>query len=265
MLGAIAGDIIGSIYETQENSIKTKEFPLFSDGCRITDDSILTLAVCEAILNGISNNQFESELIKALSTMTKLYPNAGYGQMFLNWVYSQDKIPYNSYGNGSAMRVSCIGWIFDNISDVEKYAEISASVTHNHPEGIKGAKAIAGSVFLARKKCSKQEIKDYVEQNYGYNLNRSCDDIRPFYCREVSCQKSVPEALICFLDGKDFVDTIRNAISLGGDSDTLGAMAGSVAEAFFGIPSYITHKVLSYLDPIQRKILVRFNNYIINN
>ena len=264
MLGAITGDIVGSIYENEETAIKTKDFPLFSDKCHVTDDTIMTLAVCEGILNGLATNDFKTELERCLFTMAKLYPNAGYGKMFTEWVWSKNKMPYNSYGNGSAMRVSSVGWIFNNLSDVEKYAEISASVTHNHPEGIKGAKAIAGCIFLARKKYSKQNIKEYVQNRYGYNLNRTCDEIRPLYSRKVSCQESVPEAIICFLDGKSFEDTIRNAISLGGDSDTLAAMAGSIAEAFFTIPSKIAHKALKHLDPLQRKLLVRFNNYIIN-
>lgn len=265
MLGAITGDIVGSIYESEETAIKTKDFLLFSKGCHVTDDSIMTLAISEGILNGFIIGDYECQIKKSLTTMAKLYPNAGYGQMFNNWVYSKNQLPYNSYGNGSAMRVSSIGWIFDNLDDVEKYAKISASVTHNHPEGIKGAQAIAGCVYLARKKHSKLEIKEYVQSTYGYDLSKTCDEIRPSYCRKVSCEESVPQAITCFLDGKNFEDTLRNAISLGGDSDTLGAMSGAIAEAFFGIPSFFVHKTLSFLDPLQRNILVRFNNYIINN
>lgn len=264
MLGAIVGDIVGSIYENEDTAIKTKEFPLFSKDCHITDDTIMTLAVCDGILNGLLNNEFEAEIKKCLITMGKLYPNAGYGYMFRQWIYSKNNEPYNSYGNGSAMRVSSIGWIFDSLCDVEKYAEISASVTHNHIEGIKGAKAIASCIFLARKKYSKQYIKEYIENKYNYDLNKTCDQIRPDYSRKVSCQESVPQAIICFLDASDFEDTLKNAISLGGDSDTLGAMSGSIAQAYFGIPPKIAHKTLSYLDPLERKILVRFNNYIIN-
>lgn len=264
MFGAITGDIVGSIYENEDTAIKTKEFPLFSKECHITDDTIMTLAISEGILNAILNKNYEAEIKKSLVTMGKLYPNAGYGEMFAKWLYSEKKLPYNSYGNGSAMRVSPIGWIFDNLSDVEKYAGISASITHNHPEGIKGAKAIASCIFLARKKHSKQYIKKYIQTKYGYDLNKTCDEIRLSYYKKTSCQESVPPAIICFLDGKDFEDTLRNAISLGGDSDTLGAMSGSIAEAFFGIPSNIAHKTLNYLDPLQRKILVRFVSYIIH-
>ncbi len=261
MLGAITGDLIGSIY--QEKPIKSKDFVLFKNTCHITDDSILTLAICDGILNGMKNGKFENELILSLRTWAKLYPDSDYGESFKKWVYESSDSPYNSFGNGSAMRVSSVAWIFNDLGSVQKYAAIAAEVTHNHPEGIKGAQAVATCIFLARNKYSKEYIKSYIQSVYGYDLSRSIDEIRMFYRPETSCQKSVPEAITCFLEGKNFEDTIRNAISLGGDSDTLAAIAGSIAEPYFSIPANIVKIVLNLLDPIQKSVVVRFNNYIL--
>ena len=242
MIGAIIGDIVGSVYEW--NNIKTKDFPLFSPGCFFTDDTVMTLAIAEGLMNGGSAEDF----IAAIKKYGRLYPDSGYGGRFGSWLFSDDINPYNSWGNGSAMRVSPVAWAFDILSEVEKYAEISAAVTHNHPEGIKGAQATAAAIFLARKGKTKEEIKAYIENKYGYNLNRSLDEIRPNYRFNESCQETVPEAIIAFLESVDFEDAIRNAISLGGDSDTFAAITGSIAEAAYYIPKEIKKKALSILD-----------------
>lgn len=242
MIGAIIGDIVGSVYEW--NNIKTKDFPPFSSGCFFTDDTVMTLAIAEGLMNGGGPEDF----IAAMKKYGRLYPDSGYGGRFGSWLFSDGINPYNSWGNGSAMRVSPVAWAFDILSEVEKYAEISAAVTHNHPEGIKGAQATAAAIFLARKGKTKEEIKAYIENKYGYNLNRSLDEIRPNYRFNESCQETVPEAIIAFLESVDFEDAIRNAISLGGDSDTLAAITGSIAEAAYGIPKDIKEKALSILD-----------------
>lgn len=252
MLGAIIGDIVGSVYEW--NNIKTKDFPLFSPGCFFTDDTVMTLAIAEGLINGGSADDF----ITAMKKYGRLYPNAGYGGRFGSWLFSEDIGPYNSWGNGSAMRVSPVAWAFDTLSEVEEYAKISAAVTHNHPEGVKGAQATAACIFLARKGKSKNEIREYIESNYGYDLDRSLDEIRPNYRFNESCQETVPEAIIAFLESVDFEDAIRNAISLGGDSDTLAAITGSIAEAAYNIPDGIKVKALSILDECLLNIYKQF-------
>lgn len=254
MLGAIIGDIVGSVYEW--NNIKTKEFPLFSPDCFFTDDTVMTLAMAEGLLNGGTEEAF----IRAMKGLGRKYPDAGYGNRFGSWLFSDEESPYNSWGNGSAMRVSPVGWMYDTLEAVERYAEISASVTHNHPEGIKGAQAAAASIFLARKGKTKQEIKAYVENTYGYDLSRTLEEIRPVYRFNESCQGTVPEAIIAFLESDGFEDAIRNAISLGGDSDTLAAITGSIAEAAYGIPAEIKGHGLSYLDDVLLDVYKRFTN-----
>ena len=241
MLGAIIGDIVGSIYEF--NNIKTKEFPLFGEGCKFTDDTVMTLAVAQALMDGARPIDY----INAMKSFGKKYPKAGYGGGFRNWLRSETLEPYNSWGNGSAMRVSPVGWWFDTLELTEKVAEVSAAVTHNHPEGIKGAQATAAAIFMARMRKTKEEIKGYIEYRFSYNLSRSLDEIRPNYSFNESCQETVPEAIIAFLESSDFEDAIRNAISLGGDSDTLAAITGSIAEAAYQIPDDIQEKALSYL------------------
>ncbi|TFG91148.1 MAG: ADP-ribosylglycohydrolase family protein [Candidatus Atribacteria bacterium] len=252
MIGALVGDIVGSVYEW--NNIKTKEFPLFSPDCFFTDDTVMTLAIAEGLLNGGS----EAAFISAMKEMGRRYPNAGYGSRFGSWLFSDEESPYNSWGNGSAMRVSTVAWMFDTLEEVERYAEISASVTHNHPEGIKGAQATAASIFLARKGKTKQEIKAYVENTYGYDLNRALDEIRRNYTFNESCQETVPEAIIAFLESVDFEDAIRNAISLGGDSDTLAAITGSIAGAAYEILVEISNHALSLLDENLLDVYKRF-------
>ncbi|MBP1765560.1 MAG: putative ADP-ribosylglycohydrolase [Firmicutes bacterium] len=256
MIGAIVGDIIGSVYEW--NNIKTKDFPLFSPRCTFTDDTVMTLAIAEGLMNGGTADDF----IQAMKKYGRKYPNAGYGGRFGSWLFSEDIQSYNSWGNGSAMRVSSVAWMFDSLSEVEQYAEISAAVTHNHPEGIKGAQATAAAIFLARKGKTKAEIKAYIESKYGYDLSRPLDEIRVNYHFNESCQETVPEAITAFLESVDFEDAIRNAISLGGDSDTLAAITGSIAEAAYNVPEEIKEKALSILDECLLAVYRRFSERI---
>jgi ADP-ribosylglycohydrolase len=225
MIGALAGDIIGSVYEG--HPIKTKEFSLFHPTCRFTDDSVLTIAVAQAILT-------DGDYRRRVWEIGRRHPNAGYGGTFIRWLHSSEPEPYNSWGNGSAMRVSPVGWAFDTIDTVLHEASRSAEISHNHPEGIKGAQAAALAVFLARTTRDKALIKREVATRFGYDLERSIDHIRPLYTFDVSCQGTVPEAVIAFLEADTYEDAVRNAISLGGDSDTLACITGAIAEAYFG-------------------------------
>jgi len=239
MIGAIAGDIIGSVFEG--HPIKTKNFPLFHPRCRFTDDSVLTIAVAQAILTDGDYRRWVLEL-------GRRHPHAGYGGSFIGWLHSKDPQPYNSWGNGSAMRVSPVGWAFDTADEVLREAARTAEISHNHPEGIKGAQAAALSVFLARTTKDKALIKTEIALRFGYDLDRTVDGIRPSYGFDVSCQGSVPEAIIAFLDAGGYEDTVRNAVSLGGDSDTLACIAGSIAEAFYGpVSPEILNKVMAAL------------------
>ena len=224
MLGAIAGDVIGSVYESRP--IKRLDFPLFKPSSCFTDDTVLTIAIADAILN-------QKDYGTTLQSFGQAYPDAGYGGSFVEWIFAADIQPYNSWGNGSAMRVSPIGYAFSSIDAVLSEAQKSAEVSHDHPEGIKGAQAIALAVFLARTGESKQTIRQEITDRFGYNLDRTLNEIRPYYKFDVSCQGSVPEAILAFLESEHYEDAIRKAISLGGDSDTLACMAGSIAEAFY--------------------------------
>lgn len=253
MLGAIIGDIVGSVYEW--NNIKTKDFPLFCERGFFTDDTVMTIAVAEALMNGGAEDNF----IDSMKKFGRLYPDAGYGARFGNWLFSDSRAPYNSWGNGSAMRASPCGWFAETLEAAETLAGRSAAVTHNHPEGIKGAQAAAAAVFLARSGASKAEIKEYIESNYRYDLSRTIDEIRPGYRFNESCRETVPEAVIAFLESTDFEDAIRNAISLGGDSDTLTAITGGIAEAAYGIPSDIRDAALGYLDRPLGEVLDRWS------
>ncbi|MFO7761976.1 MAG: ADP-ribosylglycohydrolase family protein [Thermodesulfobacteriota bacterium] len=225
MIGAIAGDIIGSVYEARP--IKTKEFTLFSPDCRFTDDSVLTIAVAEAIMTDGDYSQWIREI-------GRRYPQAGYGANFIRWLNSSAPEPYNSWGNGAAMRVSPVGWAFDNIDDVLRQAAHSAAISHDHPEGIKGAQAAALAVFLAKTTSNKTLVKSEVSERFGYDLNRTVESIRSSYGFDISCQGTVPEAIIAFLEADSYEDAVRNAVSLGGDSDTLACITGAIAEACFG-------------------------------
>jgi ADP-ribosylglycohydrolase len=241
MIGAIAGDIIGSVYESFP--IKTKDFPLFHPLSRFTDDTVLTVAVADAILTGRPYQQ-------ALREVGRRYPSAGYGGSFFAWLYSDNPQPYNSWGNGAAMRVSPVGFAFNTAAEVLAEAEKTAVISHNHPEGVKGARATALVVYLARLGHSKEEIREIVSQRFGYNLNRTVDDIRPTYAFDISCRGTVPQAIVAFLDSTSYEDAVRNAISLGGDSDTLACITGGIAEAFYrDIPDGIRAKVKELLAP----------------
>ena len=258
MIGAIVGDIVGSVYEW--DNIKIKDFPLFRYGCFFTDDTVMTLAVAEGLMNGGRADDY----VLAMKRLGRMYPEAGYGGRFYRWLLSDDTEPYNSFGNGSAMRVSPVGWWFDSLEDTEKAAGISAAVTHNHIEGIRGAQATAAAIFLARSGSTKEEIKTYVCEEYGYDLSRTLNEIRPVYKFNESCMETVPEAIIAFLESDGFEDAIRNAISLGGDSDTLAAITGSIAEAAYGVPGDIKDKAVSYLDEPLREVLALWEGRIIN-
>ena len=256
MYGAIAGDFIGSPYE--HHNIKTKDFPLFSEESRLTDDSVMTIAVADALIaffeydNGTKDMSGDSDR-EALKNRFYLgfrkwglrYPNAGYGGAFYKWLHTGGD-PYNSWGNGSAMRVSPVAWYFEDIKVVREVARISAEITHNHPEGTKGAEAIASAVFMARKGFLKKDIKEYITTEFGYDLSKTIDQIRPDYTFDVSCQGSVPQAISAFIDGIDFEDVVRNAVSVGGDSDTIASMAGAIAAAYYGMNRRImTHVSLA--------------------
>jgi ADP-ribosylglycohydrolase len=252
MLGAIIGDIIGSSYEFE--GIKTTKFRLFTSDSRFTDDTVLTVAVADCLLHDL-------EYAKTFKEFGRRYPNSGYGGRFGSWLQSPDSKPYNSYGNGSAMRVSPVGFAFDTLDDVLREAEKSASPTHNHPEGIKGAQAIASAIFLARTGKWKNEIREFIEKRFGYSLSRPLDEIRPDYRFDETCQGSVPEAIIAFLESTDYEDAIRKAVSLGGDADTLACMAGGIAEAFYKkIPPNIVRCTKKILDKELLAIVEEFTD-----
>ncbi len=258
MIGAIIGDIAGSIYEF--NNIKTTDFPLLSDDCFFTDDTAMTVAVADALLRGGRNEaKTEKEMVKSLRKFGKIYPDAGYGCRFGEWLTSSDPKPYGSFGNGSAMRVSPVAWFFHSLEKVEKFAEISAKVTHDHEEGIKGAKATAVAIFMARRGYEKDYIKRYLELKYKYDLSKSLDEIRPDYSFDETCQGTVPAAFRAFYEADSFEDTIRKAISLGGDSDTLAAIAGSIAEAYYPVPEEIKAPAMAKLDKKLTEVLKKWD------
>jgi ADP-ribosylglycohydrolase len=250
MIGAIAGDIIGSVYEWKR--IKTKQFKLFSPNCYFTDDSVLTIALADSILN-------EQDYGTTMKSYYRSYPQAGYGGFFHQWARSRESKPYNSWGNGAAMRISPVGFAFKSLEEVLTRAKQYTEITHNHPEGVKGAQATASAIFLARTGKTKKEIKGYIAESFGYDLSMTLDEIRPTYGFDESCQGTVPQAITSFLESEDFEDAIRNAISLGGDSDTLACITGGIAQAFYeGVPEFITQKVMEILDEDLRKITSKF-------
>lgn len=258
MIGSIIGDIVGSVYEFTENNIKTKEFELFSEEGDFTDDSILTCATADWILNGGNAGEYYAKY-----GLKYPLPKGGYGSKFVIWLYcakNKNNSPYNSCGNGSAMRVGPVGWAYDTVEEVLKMAKKSAECTHNHPEGIKGAQAVALAILMSRQKYSKEAIRTEIERRFGYNLHFTCDEIRPTYTFKETCQESVPQAIVAFLEGKDFEDSIRNAISIGGDSDTIGCITGSIAEAFYGVPEEVRKKAMEYLPDELKTIVTEFEN-----
>ena len=263
MYGAILGDIIGSPYEFDRGR-KTKDFPFFDRGASFTDDSVMTIAVADALMQAEDRNVIDDEsavkalLIDSMHKWGHKYPNAGYGGRFRTWLRHNECEPYNSWGNGSAMRVSSVGWMFDDLETTRKVARWTAEVTHNHPEGVRGAEATACAVFLARTGSSKEEIRDFITNDIGYDLSRTCDGIRPDYCHVESCQQTVPEAITAFLEGEDFEDVIRTAVSLGGDCDTLTCIAGGIAEAFYGVPAELQAECEARLPSDMRVALISF-------
>ena len=260
MLGAILGDMVGAPFEF-DRSPKTKAFKMFSQGTEFTDDSVMTIAVAQALMDtlGKPDEEVRQALVHSMQTWGRRYPDAGYGCMFYNWLHKPFPKPYNSFGNGSAMRVSSAGWLFDTLEETRKAARLSAEVTHNHPEGIKGAEATASVIFLARTGAAKEQIKEYIVREFQYDLSRTCDEIRPAYRHVETCQQTVPEAITAFLEGTSFEDVIRTAVSLGGDCDTLTCIAGGMAEAFFGgVPEDMKRECLSRLPSDMKNILARF-------
>lgn len=259
MYGAILGDIIGSPYEFDMGD-KTKNFPLFSEDSYFTDDTVMTIAVAEAFMDAPDDeDEIRQRLIQSMQKWGHRYPGAGYGARFVCWLALKDATPYNSFGNGSAMRVSSVAWLYNDLDTVRRMARLSAEVTHNHPEGIKGGEATAAAIFMARTGHSKSEIKSYIENEFHYDLSRTCDEIRPDYRHVESCQETVPEAITAFLEGDSFEDVIRTAVSLGGDCDTLTCIAGSIAEGFYGVSAELKDECKSRLDPALLRVLDAFS------
>jgi ADP-ribosylglycohydrolase len=258
MLGALVGDIIGSVYEFRNT--KSTDFELFCGASNYTDDSVMTLAVAKWLLEDKAHTIHY--LIYCMQELGNNHPYAGYGGRFAGWLCEEKPQPYNSWGNGAGMRVSPVGLYAKTLDEALALAAITASVSHNHPEGVKGAQAIATSVFLSKQGKSKKEIKEYVEQMFGYNLYRSIAEIRPNYSFDVSCQGSVPEAIIAFLEGNSFEEVIRLAISIGGDSDTIGAMAGAIAACRYPISEDIAERCDSILTEDLREIKNKFVDLI---
>ena len=262
ILGAVIGDIVGSTHEFVQT--KSTDFDFYTDNNHYTDDSVMTIAIAEWLISTpqpISNDTLPTIMRK----WGNRYPWAGYGGMFKRWLvspYEADQRPYNSFGNGAGMRVSACGFFAQSLDEALHLAKLSAEVSHNHPEGIKGAQAIASAIFLARQQMHKDKIRTYIEQAFGYDLSRTCDNIRPDYEFDVTCQGSCPEAIIAFLESNDFEDAIRLAISLGGDSDTIGAMTGSIAAAYYGIPDKISRKALEYLPEEMVEVLNKFSDAV---
>lgn len=264
MYGAILGDIIGSPFEFDRGD-KTKDFKLFSRRSHFTDDSVMTLAVCEALLlvgQDAAVKEIEDAVITSMQSWGRRYPHEGYGGYFRRWLTAHYPEPYNSFGNGSAMRVSAAGWLYDSLEKTRVVAKATANVTHNHPEGIKGAEATASAIFMARNGSSKEEIKKYIENEFHYDLNRTLDEIRPSFHMDETCQKTVPEAIIAFLEARDFEDAIRNAVSLGGDTDTLGAITGSIAEAYFGISETLISECRNRIKKDMRDVVDTFYSLV---
>jgi ADP-ribosylglycohydrolase len=250
MLGAIAGDIIGSVHEWTET--KTTDFELFHPNAFFTDDTVLAVAVADCLMHG-------HDYVDTFHRYFHAYPGRGYGGRFLEWAEAGNRAPYNSWGNGSAMRVAAVGWAFDSLDEVRTEARRSAEPTHNHPEGVKGAEATAAAIFLARSGHNIDDIRERLENAFGYDLQRRLDDIRPSYKFNESCQKTVPEAIIAFLESTGYEDAVRKAISLGGDADTLACITGGIAEAFYGgVPEPIAKRALELLDDRLRGTVIKF-------
>ena len=262
MLGAIAGDIIGSIYEFVD--MKRYDFDMLPQGSCFTDDTVMTIAVAHWLTLYDKEGLTKERLISTMKEFGRKYPFAGYGSSFNCWLWSETPQPYNSWGNGAAMRVSPVGLYAETLAEALGLAKRTAEVSHNHPEGIKGAQAVAAAVWMAKHGYSKVEIRDYITEQFRYDLTRTVDEIRPTYEWDVSCQGSVPESIICFLEGKDFEDIVRLAVSLGGDSDTMACIAGSIAACMYSIPEWISKECEKRLTPDLLKIMKDFEKYVYN-
>ena len=260
MLGAIAGDIIGSSYEFTRK--KDYDFELFTEESRFTDDTIMTLAMAQWLCRYDAEVHNEEQLVSCMKELGRAYPGVGYGSMFNTWLWREESYSYGSYGNGAAMRVSPIGLYALTLRDALEGAKMSAEVSHSHPEGIKGAQVVAAAVWMANNGYPKIAIKEYIESTFGYDLSRTIDEIRPTYKWDSSCQRSVPEAIIAFLDGKDFEDVVRLAVSLGGDADTQAAIAGGIAACVYPIPEHIAEECEKRLPQDLLDIMRNFEGFI---
>ena len=258
IIGAIAGDVIGSAYEF--NPTRDYTFELFTPESTFTDDTVLTMANALWLLEDETHSP--EKLVEIMLDMVRKYPDRGYGGRFVRWILGGDTQPYNSFGNGSAMRVSPVGYYAKSLDEALELAKISAEVTHNHPEGIKGAQATAAAIFMARRGENKWEIRDYIEKTFGYDLSRTLEAIRPTFTFDETCQRTVPEAIICFLEGKDYEDVVRLAVTLAGDADTLAAIAGSIVSATKDVSTAITQRVISLLSDEFCAALLRFNELV---
>ncbi|MCQ2504509.1 MAG: ADP-ribosylglycohydrolase family protein [Saccharofermentans sp.] len=267
MYGAIIGDIIGSKFEFDRGN-KSREFELFTKLDMFTDDTVMSVAVAQAIMDAgkeADEKTVKANLIKSMKKWGRKYPYAGYGGRFIDWVLSDDPKPYGSYGNGSGMRVSAVGWAYDTIERTREVARWTAEVTHNHPEGIKGAESVAAAIFMARSGASKEAIRSYIVTEFGYDLSRTLDEIRPFYHHVEDCMKTIPEAFECFLEAESYEECIRNVMYIGGDTDTLGAIAGSIADAFWGIPMNFITAANEYLDDELLEVIEKFYEEVIDD
>lgn len=258
MLGAIIGDIVGSRFEWNNN--RNKNFELFTKECFATDDSIMTLAISKAILISKPDySDLSKNSIECMQNIGRNYPNCGYGCSFYDWIFTNNPKPYNSFGNGAAMRVSSVGFVANSIEKVKELSRKVTEISHNHPEGIKGAEATSIAIYMARTGSNIEEIRDYIDKNY-YTMNFTIDEIRNTYKFNETCQETVPQALQCFFESTSFEDAIRNAISIGGDSDTVAAICGGIAEAYYGIPENIRNKAMKFLDKRLMELLISFEN-----
>lgn len=267
MYGAIIGDIIGSKFEFDRGN-KSREFELFTKLDMFTDDTVMSVAVAQAIMDAgkeADEKTVKANLIKSMKKWGQKYPHAGYGGRFIDWVLSDDPKPYGSYGNGSGMRVSAVGWAYDTIERTREVARWTAEVTHNHPEGIKGAESVAAAIFMARSGASKEAIRSYIIAEFGYDLSRTLDEIRPYYHHVEDCMKTIPEAFECFLEAESYEDCIRNVMYIGGDTDTLGAIAGAIADAFWGIPMSFITAANEYLDDELLEVIEKFYEEVIDD
>ena len=260
MYGAIIGDIVGSQFEFDRGN-KSREFEFFSKECKFTDDTVMTVAVAEALLDtgkDADEKTIKEELVRSLKKWGKAYPRAGYGNRFKQWVLTDKSEPYGSYGNGSAMRVSPAGWLYDSMERTREVARWTAEITHNHPEGVKGAESTAAAIFMARKGATLEEIRDYIAEEFGYDLSRTLDEIRPDYKHVEDCMRTMPEAFECFLEADSYESCIRNVMYIGGDTDTLGAIAGAIAEAYWGVPDELIKQAEKYIPDEIRDVIYRF-------